>query len=195
MWWDALSTFQQVMFVIAVTSTAIMLIFLVLMIIGIDDADFDGGDAFEGDLGYLNDEPLTGIAGLKIFTIKGVLVFLSLGAWTAYLLDGVLHIAFVIVLALIIGFIGAFLQALAFRAMMKLESSGNINYENAIGKTGTVYITIPKEKKGKGKITMVVQDRFAEIDAITNDLEELLPKTHVEIIGLEDSTTVIVKKI
>ena len=194
MWWDALSTFQQVMFVVAVTSTGIMLIFLILMIIGIDDADFDGGDALDGDLSLLNDEPLSGIAGLKIFTIKGILVFLSLSAWTAYLLYGVLHIAIVLVIAAIIGFIGAFLQALAFRAMMKLESSGNINYENAIGKTGTVYINIPKEKKGRGKITMVVQGRFAEIDAITNDLEELLPKTQVEIVGLEDSTTVIVKK-
>lgn len=195
MWWDALSTFQQVMFVIACTSTGIMLIFLILMIIGIDDADFDGGDALEGDLDFLNDEPLTGIAGLKIFTIKGVLVFLSLGAWTAYLLYGVVHMILVIVFAVIIGFIGAFLQALAFRAMMKLESSGNINYENAIGKKGTVYINIPKEKKGKGKITMVVQDRFTEIDAITDDLEELLPKTQVEVVGLEDPSTVIVKKI
>jgi len=193
MWWESLSSFQQVMFVVAVSSTAVMLIFLILSLIGMDGADYDGaGDA--GGIDFLNDEPLSGIAGLKIFTIRGVLVFLSLGAWAAYLLFGVMHIVFVILIAIVVGFIAAFLQALAFKSMMKLESVGNIDYKNAIGKTGTVYMRIPKSKTGRGKITVVLQERYAEVEAVTDETSDLMPKSLVEVVGLENSTTVIVKK-
>jgi membrane protein implicated in regulation of membrane protease activity len=193
MWWESLSSFQQVMFVVAVSSTAVMLIFLILSLIGMDGADYDGaGDA--GSVDFLNDEPLSGIAGLKIFTIRGVLVFLSLGAWAAYLLFGVMHIVFVILIAIVVGFIAAFLQALAFKSMMKLESVGNIDYKNAIGKTGTVYMRIPKSKTGRGKITVVLQERYAEVEAVTDEASDIMPKSLVEVVGLENSTTVIVKK-
>jgi len=193
MWWDSLASFQQYMFIIAISSTIVMVIFMILMIIGIDDADFDGGDGFE-DFSGLNDEPLSGIAGLRIFTIRGVLVFLSIGAWTSYLFYGVVINWLAIIFGVVAGTFAAYLQALAFRSMMKLESSGNMNYELAVGKTGTVYIRIPKQRMGKGKINLVLQERFIEVDAVTLESEDLLTKTAVEVVGLENATTLIVKR-
>lgn len=193
MWWDSLASFQQYMFIIAVSATVVMVIFMILMIIGIDNADFDGGEGFE-DISSLNDEPLSGIAGLKIFTIRGILVFLSIGAWTAYLFHGVVANLLAVGFGIIAGLIAAYLQALAFKSMMKLESSGNINYEHAIGKTGSVYIRVPKQKTGRGKINLVLQERYIEVDAVTPEDEDLLTKTLVEVVGLESPTTLIVKK-
>lgn len=195
MWWQSLSSYQQVMFIIAVSATAVMVVFLILMLIGMDNTDFDGvTDGLEDGLDLLNDEPLTGIAGLKILTVRGVLVFLSIGAWTAFLFENFLSFFWASLFGVILGLIAMYLQALAFRAMMKLESIGNMNYENAIGKTGTVYIRIPKEKSGKGKINVVIQETYAEVDAMTESNEDLMPKTVVEVVGLENPTTVIVKK-
>jgi len=193
MWWESLTSFQQILFVIAVSSTAVMLIFLVLMLIGVDGADFDGVDTPDLDVDFLNDEPLSGIGGLRILTLKGILAFLSIGAWTAYLFADVLGPIFASLIGVVLGFVAAYLQALAYRAMMKLESSGNIDYNNAVGKTGTVYMRVPKLKSGKGKITLVIQERYAEIDAVTEEEEDILPKTSIVVIGLIDPTTLIIK--
>jgi len=193
MWWESLTSFQQIMFVIAVSSSAVMLIFLVLMLIGVDGSDFDGVDAPDLDVDFLNDEPLSGIGGLRILTLKGVLAFLSIGAWTAYLFVDLLGPIFSSLIGVVLGFVAAYLQALAYRAMMRLESSGNIDYNNAVGKTGTVYMRVPKLKSGKGKVTLVIQERYAEIDAVTEEEEDILPKTSIVVIGLLDPTTLIIK--
>ena len=193
MWWESLTSFQQIMFVIAVSSSAVMLIFLVLMLIGVDGSDFDGVDTPDLDVDFLNDEPLSGIGGLRILTLKGVLAFLSIGAWTAYLFVDLLGPIFSSLIGVVLGFVAAFLQALAYRAMMRLESSGNIDYNNAVGKTGTVYMRVPKLKSGKGKVTLVIQERYAEIDAVTEEEEDILPKTSIVVIGLLDPTTLIIK--
>ncbi len=81
------------------------------------------------------------------------------------------------------------------RAIFRLESSGNLDYSTAVGKTATVYIRIPKNNEGKGKITLVHQGKLIEVDAITKDAKDILTKNEVKIVGLEDDTTFIVKSI
>jgi hypothetical protein len=190
-WWSNLIALQQIAFIIAMTATIIMFIFLLLMIFGMDDQTFDGGFQ-DADLNFLSDEPLSAISGLKIFTIRGALVFLSIGGWIVYIFSPVLNVFVVIILGIFVGLIASFLQALAFRAAMKLESSGNLDYTRAIGKVATVYIRIPKERSGKGKVILNLGDRFIEVDAITDEEIDLLTKTMVNIIGLENKTTLVV---
>jgi len=192
MWWEQLSSFQQGMFIIAVSASFVMLIFLVLMLIGIEGSDFDGIDDVS-DVDVINDEPLSGIGGLKILTIRGILAFISMGAWTAYILVNWMHPLIASAVGIVVGAISAYLLALAFRATYRLESSGNLDYANAIGQIGTVYIRVPKSKIGKGKITLTIQERYIEVDAMTEWDQDLMPKTIVEVIGIEDTTTLIVK--
>ena len=192
MWWEQLSSFQQGMFIIAVSASFVMLIFLVLMLIGIEGSDFDGIDDVS-DVDVINDEPLSGIGGLKILTIRGILAFISMGAWTAYILVNWMHPLIASAIGIVVGAISAYLLAPAFRATYKLESSGNLDYTNAIGQIGTVYIRVPKSKIGKGKITLTIQERYIEVDAMTEWDQDLMPKTIVEVIGIEDTTTLIVK--
>ncbi len=193
MWWSTMSTLEQVLFVLASSSTAVMIIFLILMLLGFDTDEFDGADIPDMDVDGINDDPLTGIAGLKVLTLRGALVFLAIGSWTAFLLIGSLDIWLALVLGIVAGIIAAYVQALAFRATLKLESAGNMNYENAVGKTGTVYLRIPKNRSGKGKISLIIQDRLVEVDAVTEEAEDLMPKTTVEVVRLLDSATLIVK--
>jgi len=192
MWWEQLSSFQQGMFIIAVSASFVMVIFLVLMLIGIEGADFDGIDDIS-DVDIINDEPLSGIGGLKILTIRGILAFISMGAWTAYICVNWMHPLWASAIGIVVGSISAYLLALAFRATYKLESSGNLDYANAIGQLGTVYIRVPKSKSGKGKITLTIQERYIEVDAMTECDQDLMPKTVVEVVGIEDMTTLIIK--
>jgi hypothetical protein len=53
----------------------------------------------------------------------------------------------------------------------KLHSEGNIDPANAVGKTATVYLRIPAEHQGRGKITVSIQDRTHEYQAITKGPE------------------------
>lgn len=193
LWWADLMSLQQIAFIIAVTATIIMLVFLVLMILGMDDSTFDGG-VQDADLSYLSDEPISAIAGLKIFTIRGALAFFSIGGWVVYMISPSLHVLLVLLIGIVSGLIASVLQALAFKAAMNLESSGNFDYNRTIGKVATVYIRIPKKRQGKGKVTLTLEDRFVEIDAITDGTKDLLSKAMVEIIGLENNTTVVVKE-
>lgn len=193
MWWSTMSTLEQVLFILASSSTAIMIIFLIMMLLGFDSDEFDSGDVPDLDADGINDEPLTGIAGLKVLTLRGALVFFAIGSWTSYLLVSSLGVLWGLLIGVVVGVIAAYIQALAFRATLRLESSGNIDYNNAIGKIGSVYLRIPKKRLGKGKVSIIIQDRLTEVDAVTDQEDDLLPKASVEVVGLLDATTLIVK--
>ena len=58
--------------------------------------------------------------------------------------------------------VGALLQAL-----YGFANDGTVHDYDTIGSTGNVYLSIPGHRKGKGKVTVVVQDRTMEYDALT----------------------------
>ena len=55
--------------------------------------------------------------------------------------------------------------------LYKLHSDGTVRIEQALGKTGTVYLTIPPKMAGPGKVTLNVQDRTMEYLAVTTSGE------------------------
>ncbi len=193
MWWESLSGFQQTMFVIAVTASAVMLIFVFLMLIGMDHSDFDGIDAPDISVDSINDEPFSAVGGFRVLSVRSFLAFVSIGAWAAFLSAKSMDILWAVLLGILFGSIAAVLVAWAFKALYRLESSGNLVYENSIGKLGTVYMRIPKQKSGKGKVTLVVQERLIEADAITDEDQDIMPKTQIEVIDVVDTTTLVVK--
>lgn len=208
MWWDNLTSLQQVSFIIACAATLIMIIFIILMLIGMDgsesfdgfeadfDADFDlDVDDLDGAVDVYNNDSLISISGLKILTIRGILAFLSIGGWVVFGLADSMQTWLALLLGLIAGAAAAVLLAYAMKAAMRLEKSGNLDYRSAVGKTATVYIRVPKEAKGKGKVIFNHQGRMVEVDAMTRSKEDITAKNEVKIIGLEDSTTLVVRKL
>ncbi|MBI9009024.1 MAG: hypothetical protein JEZ05_03250 [Tenericutes bacterium] len=213
MWWDSLSNLQQTSFIIATVATVLMIIFIIMMLMGMDGADsFDGDVDFDMDVGgdvdfdtdvdfnaadgavdVYNNDPIISISGLRIVTVRGALAFFSIGGWVVFLLADTMQIWLAIVLGFIAGGIAAILLAITMKAVMRLESSGNLDYRTAIGKTAAVYIRVPKNSLGKGKVIFNHQGRMVEVDAINRGTEDLTTKTVVSIIGLENETTLIVK--
>lgn len=205
MWWDNLSNLQQISFIIGTTATIIMIIFIVLMLIGMDGGEsFDGDidldmdldiDDFDGssDVDVYNHDSVSSISGLRILTIRGALAFLSIGGWTVYILADNVSAFLAILIGVVAGAIAAILLAMAMKAILRLESSGNLDYSTAIGKTATVYIRVPKDADGKGKVIFNHQGKMIEVDAMTKEKEDILAKKEVKIIGLEDETTLVVK--
>lgn len=190
-WWNAMSVLQQVLVSIAGTATVITIIQTILVIIGF-------GDGSDVDIDVGEDVPvdsLVNIGSLRIFTLRGIISGLAIGGWLGYAIAAIGAEDWLIIIISIVGmFLSMVLYAVAWRAAMKLQSDGTLNLNNAVGKKARVYIPIPANRSGFGKVTLTVQERFFEADAVTDDSEKLMTESEVEVIGLVDENTLLVKK-
>jgi hypothetical protein len=66
-----------------------------------------------------------------------------------------------------------FLVAAMMKALHRLKADGTARIERAVGRCGTVYLTVPARKQGAGKVTLNLQNRTVEYHAVTP--EEALP--------------------
>lgn len=57
--------------------------------------------------------------------------------------------------------------AYLMRALHRLKADGTVRIERAVGQSGTVYLTIPGQRAGVGKVTLTVQNRTLEYQAVT----------------------------
>lgn len=105
-------------------------------------------------------------AGLRILTVRGIVAFLAVCGWVGVALTdlGVQHAADHLHLPSSAVWAAMLLVAVLLRAATKMQQSGNLDIRNAIGVTGEVYIPIPEG--GKGKVTLILQERFSELDAM-----------------------------
>ena len=207
-WWESLGLIQQVYAFIAVFSTALLLIQTVLVLFGIGDgetdadvdvdadADIDVDFDTEVDVSAASDtaSAISGSpSGLLLLSIRGVAAFFSIGGWCGLaLFKTELHDTLSIIISLIAGTAALFGIALLMRWIKKLQSDGTVRYENAIGKTATVYIPIPAQRKHSGKVTISFQGRYMECDAVTDAKESLRTGVTVIVVKLQDENTLLV---
>lgn len=70
-------------------------------------------------------------------------------------------------LALAAGAAALFGVAYLMRGLHRLRADGTARIERAVGSNGTVYLTIPAQKAGAGKVTLKLQNRTVEYQAVT----------------------------
>jgi len=80
------------------------------------------------------------------------------------------------------------LVAFIMRFFRRMQSSGNVNPRNAIGKTARVYLRVPGARSGKGKVTVRVQGRSMEFGAVTTG-SELPSGSDCRIVGITTDDT------
>ena len=57
------------------------------------------------------------------------------------------------------------------RALSRLRAEGTVRMDRAVGRAGTVYLPIPGQKAGTGKVLLNLQNRTVECQAITANQE------------------------
>ena len=199
LWWNNLGLVGQIMACSAIPMTVVMFLQLILMIIGVGfgseaDGDIDDGaidSCAETSPPESNSYKSSGT--LKIFTIRGIVAFFALGGWAglASLAAG-LHPIWAIQISLFIGVCALLLAAIVIRLALRMQTSGNINLRNAVSQIAEVYIRIPAGRSDKGKVTMLLQERFVELDAVTDSEIDIIPGTKVEITAITDGDCLIV---
>ena len=205
-WWESLSTFSQVLACMAIPATLILLIQTILTLIGIGDngVDSDIGDAdidadaadgvFGAELTDGDSDPF-GLDGLRIFSVRGIIAFFVVFGWTGILLDSLsLSPVISVGVGAVAGFLIMLLIALLFRAVMKLESDGNVDNRNALGVSGTVYLKIPPNREGTGKVNIMIQGSYCERDAVTDENEALPTGCEIVVMSLSGQNTLVVKR-
>lgn len=190
-WWNNLDVFARVYALIAIPSTLILLLQTVMLFLGLG-ADEDGIDLTGNDI---PDTPGDGGAdGLTLFSVRGIMAMLCIGGWSGLALyaSGVSR-PLTIVLSFLCGAAALFAIAYMMKAAMKLQSSGNIDLGHAIGKTGRVYIPIPANSTGSGKITLTVQERFIEAEAVTTAERKLATGEPVRVVATDNAGLLVVE--
>lgn len=193
-WWNGLELAQQIFALIAIPSTAILIIQTVLQLIGIggDDVpeDIDGDGIPDSDL----DAAAAADDGLSLFSIRGILSMLCITGWLGVgLLETALPDWAAILIAVAAGVATLIGIAFLMRGIYKLQSSGNIDISNAIGKVAQVYIPIPAAGAGSGKVTITLQEKFCEYTAITAASEALKTGSYVRVVSVSDGGVLLVE--
>ncbi len=188
-WWTSLDLFMKILWCIAIASSLIFIVETILTFIGADvemDTDIDVADGgFEGD------------PSMNLYTFRNLVNFLLGMSWTAIILNH--QIASKALLMLIAFAVGALLVAAVmymFKWLSKMQQSGNINiFQSAAGCNGKVYLTIPAERKGTGKVQISINESIREYDALTDSETELKTGTAIKVVEVIDSSTLLVEEI
>ncbi|HLF34792.1 MAG TPA: hypothetical protein VI583_11160 [Cyclobacteriaceae bacterium] len=185
--WDYLMTIEKIYWLVAIPSTLLLLIQLVITFIA---GDLDSG----GDISHDTADP--GDQGFHIFTYKNVLGFFTIFSWTGlgFLKLG-LGTFFSVISSILAGTIMMLLMAWIFLKISKMNVSGTMIIQNAIDKTAEVYLTVPEGRKGKGKVLISIQGSVHELDAITDDLKPIPTGAMVLVMEVIADETLVVTKI
>ncbi|KAA3648290.1 MAG: hypothetical protein DWQ07_04675 [Chloroflexi bacterium] len=92
-----------------------------------------------------------------------------------------------------IGVFAMWVLGLIFNTMIRLQSEGTIDIENAIGETGTVYLTVPAN--GSGQVQVSVQGSLKVYDAISGNKKKLATGEKIKVVGVVTGNTLIVEKL
>ncbi len=181
LWWRALNLELQIFYGIGIVALVVLALqFALILFGGFDDvSDMDAAD--HGD-------------GLGIFSVRGITAFFLGFGWTGVI---VLKAGHSLGLAIFAGlFVGGMLMVAIFllmRAMMRLQSSGTLNYANAVGEIGTVYVTVPPDQKSGGQIEVMIQGRHLVAEALQTGHTPLAPGTKIKVSSLVGRSTLIVE--
>ncbi|MBR5313468.1 MAG: hypothetical protein IKU40_11380 [Clostridia bacterium] len=195
-WWNNMDLVGQIFALIAVPSTLVLVVQTILLLVGIggDDLDADGVDITGNGIG---DTPGDGGAdGLALFSLRGIMAMAAVGGWSGLVMyEAGIDLTVTVVLAAAFGFMALVGIAYLMKLAARLQQDGTLDLGYAIGKVGTVYIPIPAEMKGSGKISLTMQERFIEVDAMTTSGRKLSTGESVRVTATNENGMVVVEPI
>lgn len=144
------------------------------------DADSDGGDA--GDMPF------------ELFTLRNLINFLLGFSWTGIsFYHKFENKTILIIISVLVGIIFVAVFFILIKQILKLSEDNSFKLENTLNKTADVYLTIPENKLGKGKIQISVNGAFHELEAMTTNTEKIPSGSVVKVIAIENSILIVEK--
>lgn len=162
-WWTSLSTAMQVLWAITLSASLIFVIQTVMTFLGLGDhdADFD----LDTSDGSFDADP-----SMNLLTFRNLVNFCMGFGWTAVLMhEKIQSNALLIIVSVIVGILLVTVVMWIFKWLSGMQQTGNIDvHKSAVGCEGKVYLTIPGERKGEGKVQISINNAVREYDAVTD---------------------------
>ena len=198
-WWEALTMIEKGFALVAVPATLLLVLQTILLLIGLGhgdaDVDVDVDTDVDADGIEIDDSDTDIDGGFRLFTVRGIVAFFAVMGWSGLaLMKGGVDTWLAIMIAFAAGALALFLMALAMRAFAKLQNDGTMDIRNALGVSGTVYITVPPARSERGKVNIVLQNQLGEFDAVTDEETPLKYGTEIVVIGISGTNTLVVKR-
>lgn len=185
-WFTNLEWFAQTFWIIALVGSLFFLIMLVATFIGGDiDADVDADVDFDVDGG-----------GFHFFTIKNLIAFFTIFGWTGIAaIDADFGKFATIAIATSCGLIMMLIMATLFYFVSKLNDSGTLDFKNAIGAVGEVYLTVGAKRSTIGKVSVRIQGSLREMEALSDEKEDLTMGTVVSVRDVTSNGILIIDRL
>lgn len=178
-----LDNYSKFYFTIAIISTVVFLLKLLLMFVG-GDSGLDG-HINDLDPNFEHDTSFTFLSTQSILAFLMCTGWIGLAAKAEWKLDGLLSV----VAASVSGFLAMFLMAFLMTQVKKLNKNVKTDIKSCVGTTGKAYTKF--FPRGSGQIQITLNGKLQTIDAINNTDEEIASFTQIIVTGIDNSTVLI----
>ena len=209
-WWNSLEPAMKVLWAVTLSASLVFIIQTVMTFLGAaGDTDFDintdmdtagpsdiadgsvdvGADVDTGETGHLG-------TGMNLLTFRNFINFLIGFGWTAILLkDSIPATGLRMLIAILVGVVLVAIVMLLFKWLTDMQQSGNINvFKSAVDCEGSVYLTIPGERAGEGKVQITINNAVREYAAVT-DGPTLKTGQRIRVVEVVSANTLLVEEI
>ena len=191
---------ENVFWFCALVGTLFFVLRVIMMFMGADGGD--GGSDFHGhggdvggdlgDMGHMSHSDVV----FETISINSITAFIMMFGWTGLTCHKQFGMGTTIslVISLLIGILCMLITAYIFKLAKKLTSPGaEFDIKNTVGMNASVYQQIPAEGRGRININMPAMTR--ELDAVSEEKQEIASFNTVEVVRVVDNNTVSVKKV
>ena len=185
-WFAALTLFEKIYWVTALVSSVIFVVLIIMTIIG-GDADDMGGDV---------DAEVDGDSGIsfQFLSFKNLMGFFTIFGWSGIAcMDNGLSTGPTVIISVICGLLMMTAMAALFYYLAKLQSSGTLKLKNALDQMGEVYLTVGANRSSIGKVSISVQGTLRELEALTDEKNDLTQGNVVKVKEVTDNGILIVQ--
>ena len=167
-WYNQLDPILKMYWGIAIFASIVVLIQTTMSFAGTGDVDTGDVDVdFDADTDADADS-LDHAGVMHLISIRNIFYFLLGFGWTGVSFwNTIPDRGLLCAIAVLVGFLFVAIFLFLFRQMMKLQSNGAFNIDDAVGRVCDVYLRIPANKKGMGKVQISFNGSVQELDAHT----------------------------
>lgn len=184
---ENLDPYLKTFWFVAIPTSIIFIIQTIMTFVGVDSADGLEPD-FDGDFDGSDSQ-------FQMFSLRNLINFLLGFSWTGIsFYASISNKTILTLVSLAVGILFVYFFFIIIKQVHKLAENNSFKITSTLNKTAEVYLTIPENKKGKGKILISVNGAFHELDAIT-EKEKIPSGSLVKVIKIENNNILIVETI
>ncbi|MCA9297684.1 MAG: NfeD family protein [Phycisphaerales bacterium] len=176
----------------AIVATIYFCLRMGLMFMGAGGFDADADVDIDADLDIDTADGDASTEAFTFFSLQAIAAFLMGFGWGGFAsmlsFDGRFMTSLVVGMA--VGVFNWFLMGWLTRYLLHLQSSGNISISDAVGQEGKVYLSVPAEGKGLGRVTVVIGSTQRTYDARTEG-DAISSGTRVVVKGITANTLIV----